>query len=164
MTGMSTVEWAVLNIAGWISLGVALEYFWMSQETLIILTIMLFLDRVFGVINAYIQWTLQSKLMVTWLVKKLTRWMLPFIVIAVMRWAWFEKIDLVSTCILSILIVAEWYSVIGHIYSINYGEELGEIDALKLLFQWIGRLFKWKLDDLSPKDGGEWNEKSDNTK
>ena len=95
--------------------------------------------------------------MVTGLVKKLTRWMLPFIVIAVMRWAWFDKVDLVSTCILSILIVAEWYSVIWHIYSINYGEQLEEIDALKLLFQRIGKIFKWKLDDLSPKDKW-WNE------
>jgi hypothetical protein len=95
--------------------------------------------------------------MVTGLVKKLTRWLLPFIVIAVMRWAWFDSVDLVSTCILSILIVAEWYSVIWHIYSINYGEQLEEIDALKLLFQRLGKIFKWKLDDLSPKDKW-WNE------
>lgn len=157
---MTTWEWAVLNIAWGISLGVALEYFWMSQETLIILTAMLVLDWIFWVINAYIQWNLQSKLMVNWLVKKLTRWCLPFIVIAVMRWAWFDKVDLISTSILSILIVAEWYSVIGHIYSINYKEQLPEIDALKLLFQWLGKLFKWKLDDLSPKD--KWW--SENTK
>lgn len=149
---MTTWEWVALNIAWGISLGVALEYFWMSQETLIILTAMLVLDWIFWVINAYIQWTLESKLMVNWLVKKLTRWCLPFIVIAVMRWAWFDKVDLISTSILSILIVAEWYSVIGHIYSINYKEQLPEIDALKLLFQWLGKLFKWKLDDLSPKD------------
>lgn len=161
---MTPWEWVVLNIAWGISLGVALEYFWMSQETLIILTVMLFLDWLFWVINAYIQWTLQSKLMVTWLVKKLTRWLLPFIVIAVMRWAWFEKVDLVATCILSILIVAEWYSVIWHIYSINYGEQLGEIDALKMLFQWIGKLFRGKLDDLSPKDDKWWKEWNENTK
>lgn len=154
---MTTWEWVALNIAWGISLGVALEYFWMSQETLIILTAMLVLDWIFWVINAYIQWTLKSKLMVNWLVKKLTRWLLPFIVIAVMRWAWFDKVDLVSTCILSILIVAEWYSVIWHIYSINYGEQLEEIDCLKLLFQWLGKLFRWKLDDLSPKDKW-WNE------
>ena len=155
---MTQWEWIAFNIIGWITLWTALEYFWMSQETLIILTVMLLLDRIFWVVNAYIQWTLESKLMVTWLVKKLTRWMLPFIVIAVMRWAGFEKIDLVATVILSILIVAEWYSVIWHIYSINYWEQLQEIDALKLLIEWIGKLFKWKLDDLSPKDKWEWNE------
>jgi hypothetical protein len=86
--------------------------------------------------------------MVTWLVKKMTRWCLPFIVIAVMRWAWFEKVDLVSTVLLSILIVAEWYSVIWHLYSINYGEQLQEIDAIKYLFQRIAKLFKAKIDEI----------------
>jgi len=155
---MTTWQWVAMNIAWGIWLWVILEYFWMSQETLIILTVMLLLDWIFWVINAYIQWTLQSKLMVTGLVKKLTRWCLPFIVIAVMRWAGFEKVELVATVMLSILIVAEWYSVIWHIYSINYKETLPEIDCLKLLFNWLGKLFKSKLDDLMPKDDDKWNE------
>ena len=155
---MTEAEWFAFNIAWGVWLGVILEYFWMTQETLIILTVMLILDWIFWVTNAYIQGTLQSKLMVTWLVKKLTRWLLPFIVIAVLRWAGFEKVDLISTTLLSILIVAEWYSVIGHIYSINYKQSLPEIDALKMLFEWIGKLFKWKLDDLTPKDKESWNE------
>ena len=155
---MTEAEGFAFNIAWGVGLGVMLEYFWMTQETLIILTVMLLLDWIFWVTNAYIQGTLQSKLMVTWLVKKLTRWLLPFIVIAVLRWAGFEKVDLISTTLLSILIVAEWYSVIGHIYSINYKQSLPEIDALKMLFEWIGKLFKWKLDDLTPKDKDSWNE------
>lgn len=155
---MTEAEGFAFNIAWGVGLGVMLEYFWMTQETLIILTVMLLLDWIFGVVNAYIQGNLQSKLMVTWLVKKLTRWLLPFIVIAVLRWAWFDRADLVSTAILSILIVAEWYSVIWHIYSINYGEELQEIDALKLLMRWIAKFFKSKLDDLTPKDKDSWNE------
>lgn len=155
---MTTWEWVFINIAWGISLWVILEYFWMSQETLIILTVMLFLDRVFGVINAYIQGTLESKLMVTGLVKKLTRRMLPFIVIAIMRWAGFDKIDLIATCILSILIVAEGYSVIWHIYSINYWKQLAEIDALKLLIEWIANLLKSKAEETLPPKDGEWNE------
>lgn len=156
---MTTWEWVAVNILGGISLWVILEYFWMSQETLIILTSMLLLDWIFWVINAYMQGNLQSKLMVSWLVKKLTRWMLPFIVIAIMRGAGFEKIDLVATCILSILIVAEGYSVIGHLYSINYWKQLEEIDALKLLFERIAKLLKSKIDDtLPPKEWDEWNE------
>lgn len=155
---MTWKELAFTNILWWISLGVILDYFWMSGETLTILTAMLVLDWMFGVINAYIQWNLESKLMVNWLVKKLTRWCLPFIVIAVLRGAWFDNTHLISTSILSILIVAEGYSVVWHIYSINYREQLPEIDALKYLFQWIAKLFKWKLDDLSPKKEDEWNE------
>ena len=161
---MTQGQWIAVNLLGWISLWVILEYFWMSQETLIILTVMLLLDWIFWITNAYIQGKLESRLMVTGLVKKLTRWMLPFIVIAIMRWAGFEKIDLVATVILSILIVAEGYSVIWHIYSINYKETLPEIDALKQLIEWIGRLFKWKIDDLSLKEWDEWNENTKSPK
>ena len=143
----SNAIWAVGNILWWLTLTAALEYFWMSSETLIILTVMLVLDWLFWMANAYIQWNLQSKLMWMWLFKKLTRWCFPFIVIAVLRGAWFDNIDIISTAILSIIIVAEWYSVIGHIYSINYKEQLPEIDALKMLFQWVWKIFKWKVDD-----------------
>ncbi len=158
---MTQGEWVAINIIWWITLGTALEYFWMTQETLIILTVMLLLDWIFWVIDAYMRGTLQSKLMVNGLVKKLTRRCLPFIVIAIMRWAGFDKIDLISTVILSILIVAEWYSVIGHIYSINYKEELPEIDALKQLIQWISKIFKSKIDDLTPKDEDKWEDKKE---
>lgn len=143
---------ALGNIAWWLTLWLILEYFGMSSETIIILTVMLILDWIFWIVNAYVQWTLQSKLMVNWLIKKMTRWCFPFIVIAVLRGAWFASISLISTAILSILIVAEWYSVIGHIYSINYKEQLPEIDALKMLFEWVAKLFKWKVDETLKDD------------
>ena len=154
---MTEWEAVAINIAWGISLGVILEYFGMSQETLIILTVMLVLDWLFWVIDAYIQENLQSKLMVTGLIKKMTRWCLPFIVIAVIRWAGFDNVDLISTALLSILIVAEGYSIVGHIYSINYKEQLPELDALKALFEWIAKLFRGKIEDSLPnKTEDEW--------
>lgn len=153
---MNEVEWVAVNLAGWLTLGVILEYFGIWGETLIILSAMLLLDWVFWVIDAYMQETLESKLMVRWLVKKLTRWCFPFIVIWVLRWAWFDSTELITTAMLSILIVAEWYSVIGHIYSINYKQQLPEIDALKMLFEWISKIFKWKVEDtLKDKEDKE---------
>ena len=148
---MTHGTWAIMNIAWWLALGAILDYFWMSGETLIILSSMLILDRIFWIVDAYIQGTLQSKVMVNGLIKKLTRWCFPFIVIAVLRWAGFSEVDLISTAMLSILIVAEWYSIVGHIYSINYKETLPELDALKSLFEWIWKLFKWKVDEISKK-------------
>jgi len=146
---------AIVNIAWGLTLGAVLNYFWMTSETLIILTVMLILDWIFGVVNAYLQENLQSKLMVNGLIKKLTRRCIPFIVIAVLRWAGFDNIELISTAILSILIVAEWYSIIWHIYSINYKQDLPEIDALKLLIQWIAKLFQWKINDTLKEDKKE---------
>ena len=148
---MTHGTWAIVNVAWWIALGAILDYFWMSGETLIILSAMLILDRIFWIVDAYMQNTLQSKVMVNGLIKKLTRRCFPFIVIAVLRWAGFGEVDLISTAMLSILIVAEWYSIVGHIYSINYKETLPEIDALKSLFQWIWKLFKWKIDEIDKK-------------
>lgn len=148
---MTQGTWAIMNVAWWLALGAILDYFWMSGETLIILSAMLILDRIFWIVDAYIQGTLQSKVMVNGLIKKLTRWCFPFIVIAVLRWAGFSEVDLISTAMLSILIVAEWYSIVGHIYSINYKETLPELDALKSLFEWIWKLFKWKVDEINKK-------------
>jgi len=149
---MTEAEWIVTNIAWGITLGVILEYFWIWQETLIILSVMLVLDWIFWVVDAYLQGTLESKLMVRGLIKKLTRWCFPFIVIGILRWAWFNSSELIATAMLSILIVAEWYSVIGHIYSINYKQQLPEIDALKMLFEWIAKIFKGKVDDTLKED------------
>lgn len=144
---MTEAEWLAVNIAWGITLATILEYFWIGGETLIILSVMLLLDRVFGVVDAYMQGTLESKLMVRGLIKKLTRWCFPFIVIGVLRGAGFDSTELITTAMLSILIVAEGYSVIWHIYSINYKQSLPEIDALKMLFEWIAKLFKGKVDD-----------------
>lgn len=158
---MNEVEWVAVNLAGWLTLGVILEYFGIGGETLIILSAMLLLDWVFWIIDAYMQETLESKLMVRWLVKKLTRWCFPFIVIWVLRWAWFESTELITTAMLSILIVAEWYSVIGHIYSINYKQTLPEIDALKMLFEWISNIFKWKVEDTLKEDKKDKEDKEE---
>lgn len=149
---MNEAEWVIVNVSWWLTLAAILEYFGIGGETLIILSAMLILDWIFWVVDAYLQGTLQSKLMVTWLVKKLTRWCFPFIVIWILRWAWFESSELIATAMLSILIIAEWYSVLGHIYSINYKQQLPEIDALKMLFEWIAKIFKWKVDDTLKED------------
>ena len=143
----ASAVWVFGNIFWGITLWAILTYFWMSWEVLLILTSVLVLDRIFWVVDAYMQETLQSKLMARWLIKKLTRWCIPFIVIAVMKWAWFDDTQMISTAILSILIVAEWYSIIWHIYSINYRKSLPEIDALKLLLEWIAKFFKSKIDE-----------------
>lgn len=148
---MTHGTWAIVNVAWWLALGAILDYFWMSGETLIILSAMLILDRIFWIVDAYIQGTLQSKIMVNGLIKKLTRWCFPFIVIAVLRWAGFSEVDLISTAMLSILIVAEWYSIVGHIYSINYKETLPEIDCMKIMMRQIAELFKKKSNDINKK-------------
>lgn len=144
-----SVPWAIWWVALGIWLWEILTYFGMTEETLIILTAVLVLDCIFGCIDSFIQWTFSSKILTLGLVKKLSRWCIPFIAIAVMRGAGFDDITFIANVILSILIVAEWYSIIWHIYSINYWESIVEIDALKMLLKWIAEMFKSKSDTPS---------------
>lgn len=149
---MTQWELAFANILWWLTLWTFLEYFWISSESLTILSVVLGLDWIFGVIDAYMQGNLKSGLMWRWLVKKCSRWLFPFIVITVLKWAGFTNTELITTIILSILIVAEGYSIIWHIYTINYGEKIEEIDALKYLFQRIAKIFKQKVDETLKDD------------
>ena len=154
----------IASIAWWFWLAAALEYFQVSSETLIILSVMLALDYVFGVLDAYItdKQSVTSTKMRRWLAKKLTRWMLPLVVIAVLRWVWVWDLEYISMVIFSILIITEGYSIIWHFYSINLGKQLPEIDCFEMLLNFIINIFKWNLPDLKTKNDTKtkWGKKS----
>lgn len=150
--------WGVVaSVAGWFWLAAILEYFDISGEVLAILSVLLALDYVFGVLDAYLldRTSVTSTKMWRWLFKKLTRWALPLIVIIILKWVGATDIDIASTVIFSILIITEWYSIIGHIYSINTWEKLPEIDAFKLLINFIANLLKGKLPEVKEKEEEE---------
>ena len=140
---------AALNIAWWCVLYEILEYFSISCEALSILSILLILDFVMGIVDAYIKDKSQvtSAKMWKWLVKKVTRRMLPFIVVWIFRGAWIEDMSTIVSMIISMLIVTEWYSIIGHIYSINTWKEILEIDAFEMILNFLLKLLKGKLPD-----------------
>ena len=140
---------AALNIAWWCVLYEILEYFSISCEALSILSILLILDFVMGIADSYIKDKSQvtSAKMWKWLVKKITRRMLPFIVVWIFRGAWIEDMSTIVSMIISMLIVTEWYSIIGHIYSINTWKEILEIDAFEMILNFLLKLLKGKLPD-----------------
>ena len=144
----------VASVAGGFWLAAILEYFQVSSEVLIILSVMLALDYIFWVIDAYLldRENVTSAKMWKGLVKKLTRWMLPLVVIAILRWVGAWDLEMASTVIFSILIITEWYSIIGHFYSINAWKQLPEIDCFELLMRFIVNLIKGKVPELKEKD------------
>ena len=136
-----------------------LEYFNVSWEVLIILSVMLALDYIFWIADAYIDDKTQvtSKKMWKGIFKKMTRWMLPLIVVVILRWVWAWDLEFVSTVIFSMLIITEWYSIIWHIYSINSDwKKIPEIDAMEMLLQFIINAIMGKLpkkdDSLENKE------------
>ena len=63
---------------------------------------------------------------------------------------------------MGMIVFSELYSIIWHIYSINYWKELWEVDAFKMLLEWLVKLIKWKVDEtLPPKDEDEWNDNTE---
>lgn len=150
MTWWFSTTGAIASVAWWITLASILEYFNLSWEVAAIFAALMVLDFIFWISDAYIKNRQQvtSSRMWRWLAKKLSKMMLPLIVVLVLRWVWFENLDMVITTIMSILIITEWYSIIGHIYSINTWETLSEIDAFSLLLDFIIGIFKQKLPQV----------------
>lgn len=130
-----------------------LEYFGIWCEAITILSSLLILDFIMWIADTYIRDKTQvtSEKMWKWLVKKMTRWLLPFIVVGIFKWAWIDDMTTVTNMLLSMLIITEWYSIIGHIYSINTWKEMIEIDAFEMLLKLVLNLLKGKL----PKDEQE---------
>lgn len=146
----------VAEVAGWITFWSIMAYFWLETQALMILTAFLALDIIFWLLDSYfVTKDTSSKQLVEWLARKAARWSLPFILIAALKWVGYEWIDPISTIVMTTLILSEWYSIIWHIYSLNYKEKLPEIDALKRVMETIANLFKWQLPskskDLSDK-------------
>ena len=66
---------------------------------------------------------------------------------------WIDKLNI---AIVWMIVFSELYSIIWHIYSINYKEELPEIDAFKMLLNSVCKvlknLIKKKNDEIEPKE------------
>lgn len=162
---MTEAEWVAINIAGGVTLATILDYFSMSWEWVIIMTVMLVLDFIFWLLSAKSRWEkIESKIWQRGLMKKLTRWMLPFIVVAWLKRTGMWWIEELVKVIVGMIVFSELYSIIGHIYSINYGKELGELDAFKMLLERLEKFIKGLINkqNLDSKDEEEWK-KNDNT-
>lgn len=148
---------AVASIAWGITLAGTLEYFHLSWEVTAIFAALLALDFIFWVSDAYIENKQQvtSEKMRKGLAKKLSKLMLPLIVVLVLKWIGFENLEMVITTIFSILIITEGYSIIGHIYCINTWKHLSEIDAFSLLIDFIVNIFKAKLPSKEEEEKPE---------
>ena len=140
---MTQGEWALIWIIGGLSMAWILEYFSISGEWLIILTVMLCLDFIFWIVAAKSRGeAIESKKRQHGLMKKLTRRLLPFIVVAWLKWTWMPWIPELVSVIIWMIVFSELYSIIWHIYSINYWQELPETDAFKMLLDWLAKLIK----------------------
>ena len=138
----------VISILWGISFWSLLSYLWIDWETLSIFAVVLFLDFVFWIIDVYLfdKSLITSKKAWRWLLNKITKLLLPMIVVIVLKWVWFKEMDFLISSIMWIMIVSEGYSIIWHLYSINTWKQLPEIDAFELLISKILSIFKKVID------------------
>ena len=107
------------------------------------MSVMLVLDFIFGIASAKNRGEeIKSSIRQKGLVKKITRWTLPFIVAGGLARTGMQGINLLVDAIIGMIIFSELYSIIGHIYSINYGQELPELDAFKMLLESLTKILK----------------------
>lgn len=140
---MWETEWALIGLVGGLSVAGILEYFSISKEWLLVMSIMLIIDFIFWIVAAKVRGeTIESKKWQEGLVRKVSRWVIPFIVAWWLKRTWMGWIEELNLAILWMIVFSELYSVIGHIYSINYKEELPELDSIKILLNWIAKLLK----------------------
>lgn len=154
---MWETEWALVGIIGGLSVASMLEYFSISSEGLIVMSAMLVIDFVFWIIAAKARGeTIESRKMQLGLIRKLSRWVIPFVVAWGLKWTWMWGIEELVVAIMWMIIFSELYSVIRHIFSLNYKEELPELDSFKLLLNWIAKLLKSLVNKngqvILPKD------------
>ena len=158
---MWEAEWALIGVVGGLSVAGILEYFSISQEGLIVMTVMLILDMVFWLLSAKSRWEkIESKRMSEGLIKKVCRWLLPFIVAGWLKWTAMPWIEWLITVIVGMIVFSELYSIIWHIYSINYKEELPEVDAFKMLLNGLVKILK---NLISKKNDELWVDKEEET-
>lgn len=162
---MTETQWALIWVVWGVGIAEILDYFSITWEGLIILTVMLLLDFIFWIVDAQARGErIESRKWQVWLVKKITRRMLPFIVAGWLKWTDMPWIETLIIVILWMIIFSELYSIIWHIYSINYKEQLPEVDAFKMLLNSLTKLLKNlikkendKIDNLpSNQDENDW--------
>lgn len=147
-----------LWIIGWVSLWWILNYLGIDWENLTIFAVVLCLDFIFWIADVYVtdKSEIKSWKARRWLFNKVTKLLLPMIVVIILKGVGFENMKFLVSAIMWILIVSEWYSIIGHIYSINTGKKLPEIDAFEMLVSKIAEVFKKIIksfwDDLDPNN------------
>ena len=140
---MWETEWVLIGLIGGLSVAWILDYFSISQEWLLVMSIMLIVDFIFWIVAAKARGEqIESNKWQSWLVRKLSRWVIPFVVAWWLKRTWMGWIEELNTAILWMIVFSELYSIIGHIYSINYKEELPELDSIKLLLNWIAKFLK----------------------
>ena len=119
-----------------------ISYLGLDAQKLTILIILMCMDMLTGTIKAYkINENITSKRWIAGFLSKLVVLLVPFTVALMAKGVDFDIKWFVSLCI-SILVVAEAYSILGNAYTIQTGNEVAEIDAVSAIIKMLREIFE----------------------
>ena len=134
---MTTIETpgtnTLMNIA-YIPVIVCCSYLGISWESMALLAVLLWLDYLTGIAKVYVldKNSFRSHRAIAGIIAKVTLLLVP-IVFAVLAKQIGYDIKVFTDGIISMLMLAEAFSVIGNIRSIHAGEEVPEIDIMSVV-------------------------------
>lgn len=133
-----------------IPVAIILSHFHLTQEAILLYAIVIILDTILWILSKYWCWfEITSKDFNEWVVRKITKLVAPFIIAIMANVAWFssEYVSWSMTAMMSLLIAWECYSALRHIYNINTGKQLPEMEVFDIVITKFVAIFKEKINN-----------------
>lgn len=160
----TTTGWALcvnktLTFLWYLTIPCVFAYTGLDAEKMAILAWLFAIDFLSGILKSVLVWhKILSNRMFRGAVKKIALWCVPFIIVLIGKGSGFD-ISYIANIIVPVFIVAEWYSIIGNIYTIATGKVVTEQDAISRILKNILSLFE---NILAKADGrGDFEKKLD---
>lgn len=129
-----------------IPLAWVIQYLELDYRKLTILISLMCLDMATGTVKAYVsKQDITSRRWVAGFLSKLVVLLIPFVIALMAKGVdidvkWFVSLSM------SILIVAESYSILGNVHTIKTGEAVAEIDAVSAIIKALRNLFESMIE------------------
>lgn len=114
------------------------EYLWIKEIWFYVLTILMITDTITWISKQFIinKNDITSHRMIRWILKKVFTIMFLFSFALMFKWLWYNW-DSYINAVLSVLIVAEFYSITQNIYSFRTWKQITEYDAVSYILKYI---------------------------
>ena len=122
-------------------------YLWIQWEALFLLWVLIVIDTLLGYIDANVKKCFSSTKAYIWLLKKMVLLLIPITFAIAWKIVWQDVSGIVAS-ILWLLAVAQVYSIVAHIYSINTWEKLTEYDAVTVVVKYLWDMIQRWLERL----------------
>lgn len=143
-----------LKTGGWVLYPIAIcafAYLWLNTEGYLILAFLLALDTLSGIIKTVvIWWKPTSNRLWKWVIAKGMMMCLPLCIalLAKVLQPWVLDISAFVWTSITILCVAEFYSIVQNIVSIKQGKKIEEYDAITEALKWFQKMLRNLLTNI----------------